>query len=143
MNTITHEKLEQMVTMESAALRALCATFMAPVSCVNTFIKCVYLVYGFSKLFPRLDEIERGCETCENSCDFPIQNELRAMRDELVSVIKRDETTNILPFFFKRYAAKAIDRLDDKLENYALASDPEIKDLVNALSGKLNSHARS
>lgn len=70
-----------------------------------------------------------------------MQHELRAMRDGLIAIIKQDETTKMLPFFFKRYAAKVIERLDDKLENYALASDPEIKDLVNALSSKLNNHA--
>lgn len=141
MNTITHEKLEQMITTEGAALTALCATFMAPASCINAVIKCVYLMYGFSRLLPRLDEVDRGCATCENSCDFPMQHELRAMRDGLIAIIKQDETTKMLPFFFKRYAAKVIERLDDKLENYALASDPEIKDLVNALSSKLNNHA--
>lgn len=141
MNTTTHEQLEQLISSEGAALSAFCTTLLFPVSYVHMFIGSCYLTYALRRFMTNIDRLDQACVVCQKECKFPYQDNMRSMRNTLQEILGRSNASKDLPFFFRATALKTIERLDDKLENYALSSDAELKSLVAALSEKIDNHA--
>lgn len=137
--TTTRQLHEQRVLAYSDEIAAIAAAVRLPLGYAEIFFRTGYLIYLCRKTLNGVDALEKnGCSTCTvDGCNFPVQHKLKAARDGMRLLLKHREN---LPLGFHGQIRSIVDRLDDKLENYAIASDPDIKGMMAALSRRRHVH---
>jgi hypothetical protein len=89
----------------------------------------------------RLDEFEaEHCHTCSEDCGMILRDDLAALVDGYTKLLEQHRRSGIAEALISR-EEDLLDRLDNKLENYAFAADSELRDLVRQVSAKYNSNA--
>ncbi len=112
---------------------------LLPETYLGIYWHCISIAIALRRFLRNLDMFDRDhCLTCETACSFPIQDDIRTARDGIVSILDKQRSVPLLsPVIYMLNSF--IGKLDDKLENYALAGDTEIKDLITSISNKLGS----
>jgi|GEM_PF-6073334 len=143
---VTHQQFAEAVHAETLSLKGfLRGMFYAVANPIaDKFLRdrmtaCVVWGEGF---VAHMDEFEaEHCESCDVDCGMSLKADIAALVDGLLPVIEQYRQLGGDEALLCR-AEELLDRLDDKLENYAFAADTEMRDLVRRVSDKLNSDAK-
>lgn len=140
MTTITHDMLERKIAAESGEMQSLCAALTLPLSFIDGMIRTVYLLYASRRVVKALDQMEElHCLECDGACGFGFRERVAQARDCLTMLLEKENEIQ-LPFFPRRAFHGIVERLDDKLENYEIAADQDIRDLLGELAHKMDRH---
>lgn len=138
MTTITHDMLERKIAAESGEMQSLCSALTLPLSFVDAMIRTLYLLYASRRVVKALDQMEElHCLECDGACGFGFRERVALARDCLTMLLEKENEMQ-LPFFPRRAFRGVVERLDDKLENYGIAADQDIRDLLGELNEKLD-----
>ncbi|MCR4291261.1 MAG: hypothetical protein NUV76_00120 [Candidatus Kuenenia sp.] len=100
--------------------------------------KCSFvLIRGCISMLRKLEKMDVYCNVCDTFCRNDLVVSLKRLveaGDLLISLQNKVK----FPHFIIRIEDYYLGKLEDKIENYMIAADPEIRELVKALGGKIN-----
>lgn len=102
-------------------------------------VKAIMTLY-FLKLYFNIKTLEKLEQTCFkecNNCTSNITDNLKSLISSMKAISNHMKKLNFSSFYLK-INEYFIEEFENKLENYEIASDSDIKDLFNELHLKLN-----
>ncbi|MBA4348539.1 MAG: hypothetical protein C0415_00920 [Thermodesulfovibrio sp.] len=145
MSTITldeYKALTAKISADSDVVASLGKSVAVSMSFSSVFIRSLFLVILSHRLLKSMNRMESACFTCNINCNitFDFKNKLEEIVTTWDEVIKNKEQINF-PKLILRWENDLLEQFENKLENYWIASDKEIKDFAHSISDKLNKHA--
>lgn len=135
MSTATYDQIEKRVSDGSEKIGMLCDRYVKiPVNYAKIVIGLSLISYGALRASWLIRHIEKSCASCKaDGCS--IQDNLRKIVSNLDNCIATGAKVKIPPAFLSviEYSAEYI---DNKIENIALASDKEFRELVFQVAEK-------
>ena len=145
MSTITVDELKALtekVSADSDIVASLGKSISISVSKSSIFARSIALILLSRGLLKRLNKIESACSHCAATCnaDFDFRADLERVVTAWDGVILKKEKVRF-PNFILRHEKNLLEEFENKLENYWIASDKEIKELAHSVSEGLNQRA--
>lgn len=93
------------------------------------------------RMLVKLNKFEaENCESCDTDCGMVLKSDLAGLVDGYSQVLEKAKQVGINEILIGR-TEELLVQLDDKLDTYTFSSDKEMRDLVRAMSDRLNSNA--
>lgn len=145
MSTITVDELKALtekVSADSDIVASLGKSISISVSKSSIFTLSMVLIFLSRRLLKYLNKIESACSHCATTCsvDFDFKTDLERVVTAWDKVILKKEKVNF-PKFILKHEKDLLEEFENKLENYWIASDKEIKELAHLVSEGLNQRA--
>lgn len=145
MNTITiddaqYEALKAKIFADSEIVASLGKSIGVSLSFPSVLIRSLFLILLSKRLLKIMNKLEAHCYNCDIKCDttFDFTSQLEKLVRTWKGVIEKKDN---LPQFISRWENNMLEQFEDKLENYWIASDKEIKELAHSITKKVNQHA--
>ncbi|MFQ5715372.1 MAG: hypothetical protein ACE5GU_15215 [Candidatus Scalinduaceae bacterium] len=133
-----YNRLLKKLTLDSEELKALAIAISLPASIIDLIIKCLYQIYVIRSILKTVDKlIKYKCIDCDYECNFEIKKDLETIVKSMKSSKELKEEVWFIPSLVTKLEGRTIEELEDKIENYWIASDKEIKELTNSISSKI------
>lgn len=146
MNTIAidtqYEALKAKIFADSEVAASLGKSIGVSLSFTSDLIRSLFFILLSKRLLKIMNKLEAHCYNCDIKCDttFDFTSQLEKLVSTWKGVIEKKEQIN-LPQFILRWESNMLEQFEDKLENYWIASDKEIKELAHSIAKKVNQHA--
>ncbi|MCL5022446.1 MAG: hypothetical protein M1497_03605 [Nitrospirae bacterium] len=145
MSTITvdeYKALQAKISADSEVIASLGRSVAVSLSFSGIFTRSLILLVLSQRLLRSMKKMDALCYRCDANCDvtFEFKSKLENVVTTWNEVIRRKEQTKF-PQFVLRWENNVVEQFEDKLENYWIASDIEIKELAHSISEKMNQHA--
>jgi len=136
-HSIEYDILYDKIEVESAKLNILKKTFQLSPTSVRLIFLFISFVYVCRKTKKFAEEISKHCAICTDpTCKYKFKDSLQKTTDLIHEVIMRESEVG-MPKIFIKIHSYYLGEIENILENFWIAADPDIKDLAQKLSGKL------
>lgn len=146
MGTITldeYKALTAKISADSEVVTSLGKSVSVSLSLSSVFMRSLFLIILSKRLLKSINKMEEFCFKCSITCDttFDFKHNLERIVSVWNEVVRKKEQTKKFPRFVLQWENNILEQFENKLENYWIASDKEIKELSRSISEKLNKHA--
>jgi len=135
---ITHEFLLQKIKNDADEFNLIAKALNHHLTAFELIIRMAYSCFVINSLLSSIKKFEKlNCMNCDAGCSLQIKDRLATTRDSMYELGHKLRKGYWFPFASK-YFENSADKMDDMVESYTLASDPEIKTLLSDLTAKVN-----
>lgn len=140
MNTSSYNTLTKKLSYDVKEIDLLFEAMSLQMSFVENTIKNFYLLFVTWNLVRTLTKIEeKSCMECDIECDIDFDITKLESIAKGFNDIKEHQRVLGLPSPLIKLESVIIHKIENKIENYWIGSNKEIKDLALSISNKINS----
>jgi hypothetical protein len=138
MSTATFDQLKHKISADSDVVGSLNKSIVASVAISSVFVRTFVLIFWGHRLLKSMNKIDAYCFECSEECDndFEFKTGLeKTTQSWNEALIKKEQIR--FPKTIIKWEKNILEEFENKIENYWLASDKEIRDLSNSISEKM------
>lgn len=145
MSTITIDELDALkakISADSDVVASLGKSVAISVSYSGVLMRSLFIILLGHRLLKNMNKLDAACFKCVDICDkdFNFKTNLEKMVSSWNEAIQK-KTQIKFPKTVLRWETNLLEQFENKLENYWITSDKEVKELTHSISEKLNKHA--
>lgn len=136
-----YEALKAKIQADSDVVASLGKSIAVSLNYSSILARSLIFLLLSHRLLRSMKKMESLCFRCSANCDvsFDFTKKLENIVNTWNDVIHKKEQVNF-PKLVLRWENEVLEQFENKLENYWIASDKEIKELTHSISEKLNQH---
>jgi hypothetical protein len=138
MGTLTYDEITSEIRISSNQIKWFCEGISLPFSRFKINLLLIAMSHKLVNIIKTAQKMQINCSKCvETDCSFiSMIDDFKYIRDCMDNVLqKKDEV--LYPFLVSRIERLTED-VDNIVENFSMGTDPELVNLVSALSKKIS-----
>lgn len=145
MSTITINELnalKEKISADSDVVASLGQSIAISVSYSGVLMRSLFTILLGYRLLKNLNKVDDACFKCVDVCDkdFNFRINLEKMVRSWDNALQKKAQIKF-PKTILKWETNLLEKFENKIENYWISSDKEVKELTRSISEKLNRHA--